>query len=190
MNGAATSPTEITRLLKEYSDGQAQSFDQAVAILYRELRSLARQQLRRSGMKQVHTTLLVHEAYEKLSSGQVQQLNDRRHFFAIAARAMRQIVVDSYRSEQAAKRGGGLHVVTLTENSLVDSSDPESIIAVDQAMQNLGSRDPELAEMVDLSCFGGLSNTEIAEMTETTVRTVQRKLKRAQTWLAYFMEQG
>lgn len=190
-NDAGRLSDDVTRLLREYSNGLIQSLDEVVAIVYRELHSLARQQLRRSNIgQQVHTTVLVHEAYEKLAAGKIQQVTDRRHFFAIASRAMRQIVIDTYRAENAEKRGGGVLVLTLSVNSVIDGNNPESVVAIDQALQTLAEHDSELAEIVDLSCFGGLTNQDIAELTGTTLRTVQRKLKRARAWLAHFMNES
>ena len=182
---------DVTRLLQDFAGGHKESLDRVVAIVYEELRGLARAQLRRSGVhRPVDTTMLVNEAYEKLVGGQIQPLNDRRHFFAIASRAMRQVVVDIYRAGQAARRGGGVPMVTLTANLMADVNDPESVIAVDQALRTLESHDRELAEVVNLACFGGLSSQQIAELQETTVRTVQRKLKRAQAWLAHFLREA
>lgn len=182
---------QVTRLLSDYRGGAASSLDQVFALVYQELRGLARQQLRRSSVaNQVNTTVLVHEVYEKLVVGQPQHPRDRRHFFAIASRAMRQIVVDMYRSSQSAKRGGGALVVTTSVDSIVDGTDPERLYAVAQALTKLAAEDQQLADLVDLSCFGGLSNEEIAQLEGTTVRTVQRRIKRAQGWLAHFMEGG
>lgn len=179
----------ITKLLSEYRSGAAQSLDEVFALLYQELRGLAHQQLRRSSVAHhVNTTVLVHEAYEKLVAGEPQHPHDRKHFFAIAARAMRQIVIDMYRSNQSAKRGAGAIAVTTSLDSLVDGADPERLYAVTQALTKLAAEDQQLADLVDLSCFGGLSNEQIAELEGTTVRTVQRRIKRAQAWLAHFME--
>lgn len=180
---------EVTRLLRDYADGDKQSLDAVVPIVYRELKSIAHAQLQRSGVRsRVQTTMLVHEAYEKLMHGQNQQLNDRRHFFAVASRAMRQIVVDNYRAEVTAKRGGGVVPEPLITNVLVDLDAPDSVLNFEQAVQRLTSENPELAELVDLACFGGLSTEEIAELTETSVRTVQRKLARAEAWIVTFLE--
>ncbi len=175
---------DITRLLHEYASGDAQSLDAVVSAVYDELRRMARQQLRRSSIHgQVETTVLVHEAYEKLVQGKTQALQDRRHFFAIASRAMRQIVVDTYRANSAAKRGGGEIALTVTVNDVVDLADPQRLLLLDEALTSLAAQDEELAEVVDLTCFAGLSTQEIADLLETNVRTVQRKLKRAQAWL-------
>lgn len=179
---------DVTRLLEEYAEGRVESLDRVIEVVYEELRRLARSHLRRSSIHgHVQTTMLVNEAYEKLASGKIQRLADRRHFYAIASRSMRQIVVDRYRAQQAAKRGGDAQFQTLTANLMVGGDDPANVLAVDQALKTLSAHDPELAETVDLACFGGLSNEQIAELQETTVRTVQRKLKRARAWLAHFL---
>ena len=180
---------DVTQLLEKYANGAERSLDQVVAIVYEELHGLARQQLRRSGVgRHVQTTVLVHEAYEKLVAGQTLRVHDRRHFFAIASRAMRQIVVDTYRAESAAKRGGGAVQLTMSVNDIVDIAEPERLMLLNQALEALADQNEDLAEVVDLTCFGGLTNEEIAELTDTTVRTVQRKVKRARAWLAHFME--
>ncbi|MEM1437243.1 MAG: ECF-type sigma factor [Pseudomonadota bacterium] len=179
---------QVTQLLQRYSAGDARSLDQVVALVYADLQRLARQQLRRSQVGQrVQTTVLVHEAYEKLVDGKVSAVSDRRHFFAIAARAMRQIVVDTYRADHAAKRGGGRFAVTLTAQDFGDLDDPLQIVHTHRALEALAEQSPELAELVDLSCFAGLDTGQIAELSESNVRTVQRKLKRAELWLAHFL---
>ena len=184
MSGSNTAP--ITQLLKDYANGACCSLDAVVEVVYGELRTIARQQLRRSSAG-LETTALVHEAYEKLLLGQTQTVHDRRHFFAIAARAMRQIVVDTYRAENAAKRGDGAMAVTLAEQDFLNADDPVELTAVHEALETLAQRDSELAETVDLACFAGLSTEEIADLQDTTVRTVQRRLARARAWLGELM---
>ncbi|MGI9327595.1 MAG: ECF-type sigma factor [Pseudomonadales bacterium] len=181
---------DVTLLLRQYASGETRSLNQVISIVYHELHGIAHKQLRRSSVAQVQTTALVHEAYEKLLQGQTQDLQDRRHFFAVASRAMRQIVVDTYRSESAAKRGGDAAVLTLTANDIVSLDDPQQFLLVHRALEMLAAESHELSEVVDLACFGGLNSEEIAELTETTPRTVQRRLKRAQAWLAHFMQHG
>ena len=102
---------------------------------------------------------------------------------------MRQIVVDSHRAEGAAKRGGGIVPEALVTNELVDTDLSESVLQFDQAMQRLASENAELAEIVDLACFGGLSTAEIAELTGANLRTVQRKLARAEAWIGTFLDE-
>jgi RNA polymerase sigma factor (TIGR02999 family) len=181
---------DVTRLLRAYAEGSEESFDQIIPIVYAELKTIAHSQLRRSGVRsRMQTTMLVHEAYEKLAQGKTQRAADRRHFFAIASRAMRQIVVDSYRAEGTAKRGGGIVPEALVTNELVDTDLSESVLQFDQAMQRLASENSELAELVDLACFGGLSTAEIAELTGDNLRTVQRKLARAEAWIGTFLDE-
>ncbi len=180
---------DVTQLLRAYANGSDDSFNEVIPIVYRELKTIARAQLRRSGVSsRMQTTMLVHEAYEKLVRGRTQHANDRRHFFAIASRAMRQIVVDTFRAEGAAKRGGGVIPEALLTNEMIDLDAPDTVLQFDQAMQRLAAESTELAEVVDMSCFGGLSTEEIANLTGTNVRTVQRKLVRAQAWIGNFLD--
>ena len=186
--GNMDSHGNVTRLLEAYAEGDAQALNDVIPIVYRELKSLARAQLRRSEMgHRMETTALVHEAYEKLLLGRAPSLDKRRHFFGIAARAMRQIVVDRYRARRTDKRGGGLAHEPLQTNSLIEFGAPEDLLAFDGALGRLAAEDESLAEVVDLSCFAGLSTTEIAGLMDTTERTVQRKLARAQAWLGHFL---
>jgi RNA polymerase sigma factor (TIGR02999 family) len=180
---------DVTRLLQSYAAGSLSSFNELMPIVYQELKRIAAAQLRRSGVGQrMQTTLLVHEAYEKLVRGQTQQVNDRRHFFAIASRTMRQIVIDTYRAESTAKRGAGVVPEVLLTSGLVDPGTPEGLFDFERAMQRLSTENQELAEVVDLSCFGGLSNEEIAELTGENVRTIQRRLVRAQAWINAWLD--
>jgi RNA polymerase sigma factor (TIGR02999 family) len=181
---------DVTGLLQSYAAGSVSSFNELMPIVYRELKLLAGSHLRRSGVGQrMQTTMLVHEAYEKLVRGQTQHANDRRHFFAIASRTMRQIVIDTYRAESTAKRGSGRVPEALVTSGLVDPGAAEGLLDFEQAMQRLTAENRELAEVVDLSCFGGLSNEEIAELTGESVRTIQRRLVRAQAWVSAYLDE-
>lgn len=175
---------DVTRLLVDYANGNKASLNDVIPIVYQELKTIARNRLNRSGVHgHVQTTVLVHEAFEKLTVGQTQDFQSRRHFFAIASRAMRQIVVDTYRGQMAAKRGGQHEHLELGTSDLLDLENPERVLLFDEAMQSLMTQSEGLAEVVDLSCFGGLSNQEIADLTGTNVRTIQRQLVRAKAWL-------
>ena len=101
---------------------------------------------------------------------------------------MRQIVVDTYRRQMSAKRGGGIAVEELNTRHLAEFVDPERLLRLDQALDTLGNESSELAEVVDLACFGGFSTAEIAEIRDEDVRTVQRKLKRAKAWLGQLLD--
>jgi len=180
---------EVTGLLKRWADGDVESLNQVIPIVYEELRRIASRELRRDGAGQLQTTLLVHEAYEKLIAAGQLDLESRRHFFAVSARAMRQIVIDSYRSGMAAKRGGGQVVdIELQTGDLPEVGDPQRVLELSDAIDRLVNDNPELAEILELSCFAGLTNAEIASLHGTTVRTVQRKLLRAKTWVHHLLE--
>ncbi|MEM6485553.1 MAG: ECF-type sigma factor [Pseudomonadota bacterium] len=189
MNADVTVPSsDVTRLLQAYAAGDASCLDDAIPIVYDELRSLARIQLSKSGLDgKMQPTMLVHEAYEKLAVGKPQQPSNRRHFFAIASRAMRQVVVDTWRAENTAKRGGGASVLPDATRELIDSERPEDFAQLEQALSKLATESAELAELIDLSCFAGLSNEEIAKLHGTTIRTVQRNLIKARAWLQQFL---
>ena len=181
----------VTGILRQYDGSEGSAVDAVVPLVYEELKVIARAQLRRSSMRQqMQTTMLVHEAYEKLSSSQRQAFNDRRHFFATASRAMRQVVVDAYRAASAAKRGGGVYVESLSTNSLADLTDPSHVLRLDKALEALEQDNPELAELIDLSCFGGLSTGEIAALRDTSERTIQRGLKRARAWVGVLLDES
>ena len=182
---------EITVLLQRYGDGEAHCLDDVFALVYDELNLIARRQLDRSGVgRNVETSALVNEAYEKLVRGKTQRLQDRRHFFAVASRAMRQIVVDMYRTAQTAKRNADVVSITQAGSQLLELEDPEQIIAINQALEKLAEHSQDLVDTLDMACFAGLTNEQIAELTGCTVRTVQRKLQRARSWLVHFMGEG
>lgn len=181
---------EITHLLRRYAEGEPACFDRAFALVYDELERMARGQLGRSGVgEHLESAALVNEAYEKLARGKPQQLQDRKHFFAVASRAMRQIIVDMYRAARTAKRDAELVSITHAQGHLLELEDPEQILAAHQALERLAEHNQDLVETLDMALFGGFSTEEIAELTGCTVRTVQRKLQRARTWLAHFMKE-
>ena len=152
--------------------------------LYAELRDIAGRLLRREA--EGHTlqpTALVHEAWLKLAGEHSLQPTDRQHFLAIAARAMRQVLVDSARRRRAAKRGGAVVNITLTDDVSGLAMPLDDLIAVDDALTALADRDERLARVVELRFFAGLSEEEIAAALEVTTRTVQRDWVRARAWL-------
>ena len=180
---------EVTRLLRSWADGDSKSLNAVMPMVYGELRLIASREMNRGGRgNQLQTTVLVHEAYEKLLAANRPDLRDRRHFFAVAARAIRQIVIDNYRASMAAKRGAGQKVdLELKTGDLPGNDNPEKVLELSQAINRLLTENAELAEILELSCFAGLSNPEIADLHQTTVRTVQRKLLRAKTWVHHLM---
>jgi RNA polymerase sigma factor (TIGR02999 family) len=156
---------------------------EAFAASYDELRRLARRQLRRLRPGQtLTTTALVHEAYVKLVKGPV-QAEGRTHFFALAARAMRQILVDYARRRASGKRGGGLRRSTLEADSIPVEAIADEMLGIDRALTRLESLDERLAKVVEWRFFGGMTEEEVAEALGVTVRTVRRDWQKARAFL-------
>jgi RNA polymerase sigma factor (TIGR02999 family) len=180
------SPHEITRLLHAWKSGDAEGQDKLWQLLYGELKSLARGVLRRQGRGARHeATSLVHKAYLRLLGTEV-DWSDRRHFFAVAARAMRFVLADEARRQLSKKRGEG---ETLTLDGLLpEVADPlfrrpEEVLAVHQALTKLAGIQPRHEQLVELRYFAGLSVEETAEVLEVTPRTVVRDWKAVRVWL-------
>ncbi len=160
-------------------------------LLYAELKSLASRQSRRHGSGDVHTTTLVHEAYLKFKGAGALQLEDRRHFLAYASRVMRSIIVDHARQRLAAKRGAGDVPVTLDTN-IADpavANDAE-VLGVDEALAKLVALDERLGQIVELKYFGDMSNEEIADVMDISLRTVQRGWEKARLFLSASLQSG
>jgi RNA polymerase sigma factor (TIGR02999 family) len=174
---------EITRLLISWRNGDQGAADQLFSILYQELRILARRQLHGGKDATLGTTALVHEAYVKLLESSRVDVKDRGHFFALASRVMRQIVVDYARRKTASKRGGKEPKTELDENAGASSSTVQELIEVNEALKRLEALDPRLGKLVELRFFGGLSVEETAEILETSDRTVKRDWQKARAFL-------
>jgi RNA polymerase sigma factor (TIGR02999 family) len=174
----------VTRLLRRWSSGDAAAFDALIPLVYEELRRLARRHLRNE--RPGHTlrpTDLVSEAYARLvGTGEASNANDRLHFFALAARTMRQVLVDHARRKSAGKRGGGERAVTLPEDVLPDGK-PEGLVALDDALEALLKLDPRRARAIELHYFSGLTQPEMARLLNVHVNTVARDLRFAEAWL-------
>ncbi|MGX5673397.1 ECF-type sigma factor [Thermomonas sp. XSG] len=182
-----TAPGDITVLLDAARDGDRSALDRVLSTLYQELHGMARRQL--AGQQYGHTldaTALVHEAYLKLvgrGSGNA-QFDDRAHFFAYAASAMRSVIVDYARQRLAQKRGGDLHRVTeLPENLEGGLSLDEDMLGLDTALNRLSSVDPRLTQVVELRYFAGLSELEIAALLQRSERSVRRDWQKARMFL-------
>jgi RNA polymerase sigma factor (TIGR02999 family) len=177
-------PGEVTRLLLAWREGSEEAPRQLFAILYQELRRLARAQLRRGRRDDsVATTGLVHDAYLKLAHQPSLDLRDRGHFLALASRAMRQIVVDHARRRAAGKRGGSAAVTVLDEESVAAGTKAGEIVALDGALDRLETLDQRLARIVELRFFGGLSVEETAQALGLSERTVKRDWQKARAFL-------
>jgi RNA polymerase sigma factor (TIGR02999 family) len=172
---------EVTRLLQAAGGGERQALDRLLPLVYDELRRLARRQLDRE--RAGHTlgaTALVHEAYVKLAGGGTCGAVDRAHFLAIAARAMRQVLVDYARRRTRVKRGGGWERTTLGDGDAAVEFRPEEMLALDQALDEL---DPRQREIVEYRFFAGMEEREIAEVLGVSERTVRRDWVKARAWL-------
>lgn len=177
-------PGEITRLLHRHRAGDAAAFDRLVTLVYSQLRGLARRQLRGRGPGEtLDTTALVHEVYLQLVEETGVPWQDRGHFFAIAARAMRRIVVDHLRHRLAQKRGGGVAPVDLDVDLLGERPDIERVLAVDRALDTLAGFNPRLTQILECRFFAGMTREETAAALGISVRTVERDWTRARAWL-------
>ena len=186
-SGAADPLPPITRLLKLAAEGDRSALDQVYASLYPDLKRIARARLRQQGRgDQLGTTTLLHESFLRLVNAAELRLVDRRHFFAYAARTMRNIIVDSAREHLAERRGGGAVHETLGGTGALQVAEigaSDDLVRVSEALLDLQAVDPELAELVDMRYFGGYTETEIAELHGVTERTVRRRWDKARAWL-------
>ena len=175
---------EITERLLALRAGDKDALNQLVSIVYERLRGMAHARLagRRPGST-LDTTALVHEAYLKLVDQTQAQWRDRTHFFAVAATAMRQIVVDHARRHSARKRGGGVRPAVLDDEGPGVAPRAEEILALDQALSRLGALSERMVKMVELRFFAGLSVEETAEVLGLDPRTVNRDWRAARALL-------
>ena len=186
-----SSPGDVTGLIAALRAGDADSLDRLFALLYEELRSRAHWRLESGGGgATLNTTALVHEAYLKLAGASGLDLVDRTHFFRVAARAMRQVIVDRARRRLAEKRGGAAQRVDLDPEALAVDDSASEVLALDQALRHLEDRDGELARIVDLRFFGGLSVPETAQVLELSERTVKRRWRTARAILHRELAEG
>lgn len=179
------SPREdVTTLLAQWSAGDRSALDRLMPVVYEELRVVAARRLRAE--PEGHTlqaTALVNEAFLRMV-GSEPDVKGRSHFFALAARAMRRVLVDHARAQKAEKRGGGARRLSLTEANLVSSEDAPEVLAVHEALSELESQDERKARVLELHVFGGLTYAEIASALEISDATVHRDLRLAKAWLA------
>jgi len=181
----AQAPGPVTALLARVNAGERGAFDQLFPLVYAQLRQAADYALRSE--RQGHTlqpTALVHEVYLKLIGSAPLPSQDRAQFFAIAARAMRQILVDHARRRSSRKRGGDVRVEPLSGLEAAPASlEAEEILALNDALDRLSGVSPRLRSVVELRFFGGLDENEIAAQLNVTTRTVQRDWAKARAWL-------
>jgi RNA polymerase sigma factor (TIGR02999 family) len=172
---------EVTRLLRSAREGDADALGRLIPLLYDDLRQLAQRQLRREhGARTLQATALVHEAYAKLAAGGSLDAGDRAHFFALAARAMRQVLVDEARRRKSGKRGGDWVKTTLSGGEQAVDYEPDELLALDEALVDLSDRE---RQVVELRFFAGLEETEIAALLGISDRTVRREWTKARAAL-------
>jgi RNA polymerase sigma factor (TIGR02999 family) len=180
--GSVDEKVPLTEWLRAAGGGDHSAGDRAFAAVYAELRRLAARQLRHARAT-LTPTVLVNETYLKLAGGALVSLNDRRHFFNLAARAMRQTVIDHARELLADKRGGDLVQTRLDDDVPAVVLDVEQALAYEQALCALEKQDAHLAETLNWYAFAGLGSAQIAELHGVTERTVQRELVLARNYL-------
>jgi RNA polymerase sigma factor (TIGR02999 family) len=178
----ADAPETVTLLLRAWQAGDADALDELTPLIYAQLHRLAAARMR--GERGDHTlspTALVSEVYMRLV-GAHGQFEDRVHFFAVAARTMRRVLVDHARAHAAAKRGGPAHAVTFDDAQLADAR-PEQLVALDDALTALAGVDERKAKIIELHYFGGMTQPDIAASLGVHVNTVARDLRLAQAWI-------
>jgi RNA polymerase sigma factor (TIGR02999 family) len=175
---------DITQLLVRWKNGNQAALDELFPLVYRELRSLARSHLRRE--RRGHTlqaTALVHEMFVRLATGGRVDWQDRSHFFGVAARAMRQILVTHARQHGAQKRGGGVETVDAAGVAAPIADRGIDLETLDAALTDLEALDPRLGKVVELRFFGGFTIDETAELLHCSAATVSRDWQIARLWL-------
>ena len=184
MGEPSVSPHRVTELLQQWSQGDDSALAELTPLVYEELRRLAHHYM--EGQRRDHTlqtTALVNEAYLRLADQTNPNWQSRAHFFAVAARAMRQILVNYAKSNRAQKRGGGGARIELDEAAILSPEQSKEIVDLHEALERLATLNSRKARVVELKYFGGLNHDEIAEVMKISIVTVRRDWMFAKTWL-------
>src|SRR6266516_2664735 len=184
MDTLSVSPHRVTQLLQQWSHGDDSALADLTPVVYEELRRLAHHYM--EGQRPNHTlqtTALVNEAYLRLADQTNPNWQSRAHFFAVAARAMRQILVSYARSNRAQKRGGGAFKIELDEAAILSPEQSQEIVDLHEALERLAALDSRKAQVVELKFFGGLNYDEMAEVLKISPVTVRRDWEFARLWL-------
>jgi RNA polymerase sigma factor (TIGR02999 family) len=180
-----SSSHQVTQLLSDWSRGDPKAREELMPLVYGELRRLAQSYLRRErGDHTLQATALVHEAYLRLVEQNDVQWNNRGHFFAITAQAMRRILVDHARGHQAAKRGGEGEKIPIEDAFALSNDRPDAFLALDESLRRLAEVDSRQEQIVELRVFAGMSVEEIAEVLKISTATVKRDWTMAKAWLS------
>jgi RNA polymerase sigma factor (TIGR02999 family) len=173
----------LTTLIASVRDGSTSALDELFQLVYPELRRVAHRERGRGPQGTLNTTAVVHEAYLKLAGATRLDLHDRAHFFTVAARAMRQLLLDQARRRGAGKRGGGREVLEFDSRSVPAGTAGAGIVDLDLALSRLESMDERLGRVVSLRYFAGLGEEEVGEVLGITSRTVRRDWRKARAFL-------
>jgi RNA polymerase sigma-70 factor (ECF subfamily) len=188
---ATASPRDVTQLLQAWSRGEEKALEALIPLIYRELRQRAHRYMgRERAGHTLQTSALINEAYLRLVGAAPVAWESRSHFFAIAARMMRRILVDHARTRRSLKRGGNGRPVSLDEELLVSPSPDRDLVSLDDALNALAALDARKVRVVELRFFGGLSVEETAEVLKVSPQTVLRDWKLARVWLLREMKRG
>uniref|UniRef100_Q01ZV6 RNA polymerase, sigma-24 subunit, ECF subfamily n=1 Tax=Solibacter usitatus (strain Ellin6076) TaxID=234267 RepID=Q01ZV6_SOLUE len=183
--GMPSTGANVTQLLERWRNGDPTSFDAASDLLYSELHRIAQSYLRGAAPNTLQPTALVNEAYVRLVERSHGEFRDRKHFFALAAKVMRQILVDRARARNASKRGGeNARRVPLDDARDGFTSDPDEFLLLHQALDRLSDYDFSLANVIELRYFAGLTLEETAEIVGISVPTASRRQRMAEAWLS------
>jgi RNA polymerase sigma-70 factor, ECF subfamily len=186
----ATSSADITGLLKRFQSGDRHAEEELLRAVHKELRVLAGHYMNLEGPGHLlQPTALINEAYLRLAKQRDTDWQNRTHFFAVAAQAMRRILVDYARNANARRRGGGLRPISLESDPPPGEGISSEMLAVSQALDRLSSLHPVQAKVVELKYFGGLTDAEIAAFLNLGQRTVEKYLRLAKAWLKVELEQ-
>ena len=187
----STNSSEISLLLDQYREGQAEAFGKLMALVYDDLRRLAAWQLQTERTEHtLQPTALVHEAYLKLAAQNPVDWQNKAHFFALAAQVMRHILVDHARAKQRDKRGGGQASVALDEALELSHPSEPGLVELDEALNTLAMQDARKSRIVELRYFGGLSIEETADLLGVSTATVRREWTLAKAWLRLELGRG
>lgn len=185
------SQNQVTQLLLDWGNGDKAALDKLVPVVYQELRRLAAYYMRRERPGHtLQTSALVNEAYMRLVDYSQMRWQSRAHFFAVAAQAMRRILVEHARKRHFAKRGGGAVKVSFDEAAIVSQEQAADLVALDDALTSLEAMDERKARIVELRYIGGLNIEETAEVLAISPATVQREWRAAKAWLYREIQKG
>lgn len=187
--GVRVQGTGVTQLLAAHRAGDGAALERAFVLVYDELHRIAHRHLGGGSPPTLNTTSLVNEVYLKLVDRGDAEPNDRGHLLALASRAMRQIIIDYARQRSAAKRGGGVRHVTLSEGQVAVADQAVELLAIERALEKLADVNPRLIGIVECRYFGGLTEAETSDALGVSISTVQRDWKRAKAWLLEFLSE-